>query len=392
MTDDKQLSGESQEQQPNDGSSWRASIAGWNASDLLDRYGRHLLMLAVIVVGLVAVRIGFDRLPLTATPASDTPVGQEASPTSDSQQPLTLADLPAYNGAEPVSAGGVFRRLNIHTVIPSRPRLVIITYTVQQGDSLFGIADKYGLQPETILWGNYDTLEDNPHALAPDQELNILPVDGTYYQWHEGDTLDGVATFFSVEPQDILDWPGNNLNPGMDFENPDIEPGTYVVIPGGKREFVSWQAPRVTRANPAAARILGPGYCGSIVDGAIGNGAFVWPTNSHSVSGNGFSSYHPAIDIGGSTGNAIYASDSGVVVYAGWNNYGYGNLVILDHGNGWQSLYAHLDTFGVGCGQSIFQGSVLGGMGSTGNSTGPHLHFELQSDTYGKVNPLNFLP
>jgi murein DD-endopeptidase MepM/ murein hydrolase activator NlpD len=81
-----------------------------------------------------------------------------------------------------------------------------------------------------------------------------------------------------------------------------------------------------------------------------------------------------------------------VVVYAGWNDYGYGNLVILDHGNGWQSLYAHLNTVGVGCGQSVFQSSTIGGMGCTGNCTGTHLHFEMQSDIYGKVNPLNFLP
>jgi murein DD-endopeptidase MepM/ murein hydrolase activator NlpD len=148
----------------------------------------------------------------------------------------------------------------------------------------------------------------------------------------------------------------------------------------------------VTRSNPAAASIIGPGFCGQVVDGAIGTSTFVWPTPGRQISGFSYSSFHPAIDIGGAIGNAIYASDTGVVVYAGWNTYGYGNLVIIDHGTGWQSLYAHLDRIDVGCGQSIFQGSQVGTMGVTGNSSGPHLHFELQSDQYGKVNPLNFLP
>ena len=99
---------------------------------------------------------------------------------------------------------------------------------------------------------------------------------------------------------------------------------------------------------------------------------------------------HPAIDIGGQIGNAIYAADSGVVVYAGWSDYGYGYLIVIDHGNGWQSAYAHLSAVGVVCGQSVFQGSVIGGLGSTGNSTGPHLHFELVYNG-AKLNPLNFV-
>jgi murein DD-endopeptidase MepM/ murein hydrolase activator NlpD len=80
------------------------------------------------------------------------------------------------------------------------------------------------------------------------------------------------------------------------------------------------------------------------------------------------------------------------VVYAGWNDYGYGNLIILDHGNGWESRYAHLSQVNVSCGQNVGQGDVIGLMGSTGNSTGPHLHFELMNSTLGKVNPLDFLP
>jgi murein DD-endopeptidase MepM/ murein hydrolase activator NlpD len=376
--------------QPERASTWQR-LRELDLRVFVRRYGRHMVILLVVALGVWAARIGLDSIDL-ASPATPTEAeSQVAATATNVPSSLTVADLPPYRPGQSISYG-VHRLLDIHTVIPSRPRLKVIQYEVKQGDSLFGIADQFGLKPETILWGNYETLKDNVHALSPGQELNILPVDGTYYQWHEGDTLTGVADFFGVEPEDILDWPGNELDPSMDYENPDIEPGTWLVVPGGTREIVSWQAPRVTRQNPAAARVIGPGYCGQVIEGAIGTGTFVWPTPGHTISGYNFSSLHPAIDIGGSIGNGIYASDQGVVVYAGWNNYGYGNLIILDHGNGWQSLYAHLNSIGVTCGQSVFQGTQIGAMGCTGNCTGPHLHFELQSDLYGKVNPLNFLP
>jgi murein DD-endopeptidase MepM/ murein hydrolase activator NlpD len=129
------------------------------------------------------------------------------------------------------------------------------------------------------------------------------------------------------------------------------------------------------------------------MDGPVGTGTYVWPTTARYISGYNYSpeSNHPAIDIGGQEGNAIYAVDNGVVVYAGWNDYGYGNMIVIDHGYGWQSLYAHLSALNVACGSYVYQGNVIGYMGTTGNSSGPHLHFELLSETYGKVNPLNFL-
>jgi murein DD-endopeptidase MepM/ murein hydrolase activator NlpD len=141
------------------------------------------------------------------------------------------------------------------------------------------------------------------------------------------------------------------------------------------------------------AKNYGPGYCGEVYEGPVGFGTFVWPSVERYLSGFDYdpSMNHNGIDIAGSIGNAIYAVDSGVVVYAGWNDYGYGNLIVIDHGNGWQSLYAHLDTYLVQCGSYVYQGDLIAGMGSTGNSTGPHLHFELRSDEYGRVNPWNFL-
>lgn len=306
----------------------------------------------------------------------------------------TMLSLPPLSVASELQ--GIARQTSLHTTIPSRPRQEVIKYTVQPGDTVFGIAEKFGLKPQTILWANYYTLLDNPHSLRPGQELNILPVDGTYYQWQAGDGLNGVARFFGVKPEDIINFPGNHLDPKTigDYAHPNIQPGTWLIIPGGKREFVSWSAPiGVTRQNPAVARALGPGACGPVSGGAVGFGTFIWPTNKHYLSGYDYSpeTNHYGIDIAGNEGEGVYASDAGVIVYAGWNDWGYGNMIIIDHGNGFQTLYAHLSALNVVCGQSVGQGDVIGAIGSTGRSSGPHLHFEIIYST-GKVNPWNYLP
>lgn len=307
--------------------------------------------------------------------------------------PLAEVALPPLEAAVETGSKGIARTTNMHTTIPVRPRVDVITYTVETGDTLFSIADSFGIKPETLLWGNFETLEDNPHLLRPEQVLNILPIDGTYYQWAEGDSLQTVADFFGVDPQEIIGYPGNRFDlTETTPESTNIEVGSWLIVPGGKRAIKDWGPPAISRSNPASARYYGAGHCGSVYEGAIGSSTFVWPTIAHSISGYGYNpGVHPAIDIAGGEGTPVFATDSGVVVYAGWSNYGYGNLVVIDHGNGWQSAYAHLSSYGVSCGQSVFQGGGIGAVGNTGNSYGAHLHFEL---VYGgaKINPLDFLP
>jgi murein DD-endopeptidase MepM/ murein hydrolase activator NlpD len=292
--------------------------------------------------------------------------------------------------------GGVPRLAQEHTIIPSRPRQEIVKYTVLEGDSVFGIAEKFGLNPETILWGNYYILLDNPHSLRPGQELNILPINGTYHEWQEGEGLNGVAAYYHVTPEDIINYPPNELELATigDFANPNIQPGTWLIVPNGRREFVAWSAPLgVTRENPASARVLGAGACGSISGGAVGYGTFVWPSNKTFISGFDYSpnTNHWGIDIAGNEGEGVYATDAGVIVFAGWNDYGYGNMIMVDHGSGFQSLYAHLNALNVVCGQSIGQGDVIGAIGSTGRSSGAHLHFEIRAIS-SFVNPWDVLP
>jgi len=242
---------------------------------------------------------------------------------------------------------------------------------------------------------NQSVLGDDPHNLRPDQVLYILPVDGTYHRWSAGDELEGVAEFYGVSVDAIIRFPGNHLMASGDADSAPqhIEPGTWLIIPGGRRQFVSWSAPYIPRDNPSVANILGSGACKEIPDGLVGSGVFIWPAAHHFLAG---FDYHPevnhaAIDLDGQEGDAVFAVDSGVVVFAGWNNWGLGMMVVINHGNGWQTLYAHLSAILVQCGQSVSQGDLIGTIGSSGNALRPQLHFEMMFEG-ARVNPWLYLP
>jgi hypothetical protein len=362
-------------------------LARLGLGEIVARIGTGMLTIVLVLIVVVMMRTLFQTSPFTANVGS----AENSAPTST--PPIKLAALPVLKAA----TGGVARMALIHTNIPDRPRADIYKYTIAKGDTVIGIAAKYNLKPQTIMFGNYYTLRDDPHNLTIGAELNILPVDGYYYEWQAGDGLNGVAKGLHVTPQDIINYSLNHLDLATigNFSNPNIKPGTWLIVPGGTRPYTSWSAPvGVTRTNPAIARVMGAGSCGKISDGAVGLGNFIWPTLGHTLSGFDYSpeTNHRGIDIGGSTGQPIFAVDAGVIVYAGWNDWGYGNMIMVDHGNGWQSLYAHLNSIGVMCGQSVDQGTVIGTLGSTGNSSGSHLHFELMHTLYSKVNPWSFLP
>jgi murein DD-endopeptidase MepM/ murein hydrolase activator NlpD len=372
----------------------------WSEKPLTRWIANLIAIAAVVALAFVAwqrvianPRVGQTEISTLTSIVTDPPPTKESdSAIAENSEQVDLNQLESSSASENSLDLGIARTINFDTVIPSRPRVDVITYTVQQGDTLFGIADNFGLKPETLLWGNFETLKDNPHLLKPEMVLNILPTNGVYYQWHEGDSVDRIASEFKTETQAILDYPGNRIDLTEITEGRvNIPSGTWLIIPDGKRPLKDWGPPAISRANPAVARYYGEGACGSVYEGAIGTGTFVWPTAYHGISGYTYGAIHPAIDIGGTTGDAIVASDSGVVVFAGWSNFGYGYMIVIDHGNGFQTAYAHLSAVAVGCGQSVFQGGYIGAMGSTGNSTGPHLHYEI-SFNGAKPNPLDYLP
>ena len=328
----------------------------------------------VITVGPTTIAEGLGLSPITFNP-----------------EPLPSgAELPDYSPTNSVFE--LPRRTNVDTNIPTRPRFEIEQYTIQSGDTVFGIAAQFNLEPDTIIWGNPE-LADKLNQLTPGTTINILPINGALRVVQEGDTLDKIAKVFHGSVEEIIAFGGNDIDP----ENPEPQIGQIIIIPNGWRDNVVWTLPEVP-ISTGAQRSTGtvsrnePGSCAGPFSGPTGGFNFTWPAANHYLSGFNYSGSHPGIDVAAGLGAPIYAAETGVVVFSGGSLYGYGLLVIIDHGNGWQTAYAHLSQINYGCGQAISQGAMLGLAGSTGNSSGPHLHFEMRNVDYGRVNPWNYLP
>ena len=294
-----------------------------------------------------------------------------------------VAAIPEGNTVSVLTLPALERSLTLKTVIPERPRYDIIKHTVARGDSVFAIAKEASIKPDTLLWANYDVLNDSPDSIRPGQELNLPPTDGILYQWKDGDTLEKIAAEYKAKVDDILNWPGNNI----DLTNPTFKAGQLVMIPGGSREYKQWLIPTIARGKSGTTGVAGSS-CGG---GPVGSGAFIFPVANHFLSGNDYYAGHLGIDLAAGEGSPVYAADAGVVVKAsnGYNG-GYGNVVMIDHGNGFATLYAHLSQINVTVCQGVGQGTVIGAAGNTGNSFGAHLHFEVRKNG-GFINPWSVL-
>ena len=341
---------------------------------------------AIFMVAL-AVYIFYERPPAVFSayfPENQVSAQTAVQVAQPAAQPLAVkVAMPDFEAAAPVNA--VLRATNLHTLVPDRPRSTADSYTVEKGDSLFGIAKFYALKPATVLWANYDTLNDNPNDLSIGDKLRIPPTDGIFYKWKEGDKLEKVAESYKAKVKDILTWPGNKL----DLLDPQVKAGTYIMIPGGWRPTNAWLIPNMWRANSGASRGIKAGC--ATTGTAVGGGYFVWPAGNHYLSGNDYSEIHLGIDIAAGEGATVYASDTGVVVYAAPISGGYGNMIMIDHGNGFTTVYGHLSSYLVSCGQNVSRGQQIARAGSTGNSTGPHLHFEVRQNG-AFINPWYVLP
>lgn len=337
----------------------------------------------VVTIFVVAALLGSTVYYKNSRPTTYIPVVQ---PTSAAGEPSAIAQPQV--GAPVVGAGdsgsSIPRKLQLITKIPERPRYKSTLYRVSRGDAMLSIAEEFKLKSETLLYVNTQ-LEDNPHNLKPGMELTIPPVDGLFYTWKDGDTFETVADKFFTTADEIINFPGNKV----DLTDPKIETGTTVMIPGGSRDLRQWEQDLATtgRGTSTGTSEIGGNSCGG---GPVASG-FGWPASSHNISGNGYGPGHLAIDIQANEGEPVYAAGAGVVTMAqgGWN-YGYGNVIQIDHGNGYVTVYAHLSVINVGLCTAVGQGAVIGAAGNTGNSFGAHLHFEVRSGG-ANINPYSIV-
>ncbi|RME71970.1 MAG: LysM peptidoglycan-binding domain-containing protein [Chloroflexi bacterium] len=335
-----------------------------------------LLLLAAVTTALALRQKGLlptqataqrsDTAPPTAPPPAEitppaalksAPVPQEADPppaviagTAESE---TAPDSDAYTSAlysaeqEGVpwpNAGG---------------RTRIETYTVQEGDTLWSIAAQYGLDIDTLRWSNPE-LERNPDILSVGMELRILPVIGVYHVVEAGDTVATIAQEYGVSEEDITAYPPNGLYPPY-----NLKPGQGIIVPFGRKN------PNLPPPDPALDFPL------------------AWPVAG--VVTQPFGPDHPALDIGAPYGSTVYAAAEGKVIRAGWLPTGYGYSIIIDHGDGLQTWYNHLKGTLIGVGSYVSRGDPIAEVGSTGHSTGPHVHFEVRVNGE-RVDPRDYLP
>ena len=265
----------------------------------------------------------------TAVSSTDiTPTRQFTTTTSENGGEL-FNDLPLI---EDYSLSPTF---NPHTLQLPAPQHTFETYIVERGDTPGGIADSFGIEPETLLGGN-PRLSQESSLLQTGIELIILPIDGVLHDVEPGDTLESLSQKYNVSIEEVIAYKPNNL------EFPyRLYPETQIMIPGAVRELFVWTPPDLSSVTSntswegAGVRPL-----------VVGTGSFIFPVNSRN-----FTQYfwygHPGVDIALAEGTPVYAADTGTVTYSAWNVYGYGNLIVVNHGNGYETFYAHLNGYNV---------------------------------------------
>lgn len=255
--------------------------------------------------------------------------------------------------------------LTTTTAISDKPRFEIFDYEVIKGDTLGTIAEKFGISIDTIKWANSLKTE----KLIPGQTLRIPPVTGIVHRVTAGDTIYSLAKKYKSDAQKIVNFPANDFS---DLDTFALNIGQTLFVPDG--------------VMPEAAPVYRPAQVPQFITGV--GGKFIWPARGiitqYPVS------YHMAVDIANRDAPPIAAGDAGVVFYAGCLRYGYGCHVIINHAEGFQTLYGHLSSYNVEAGSQVGRGQVIGRMGSTGRSTGTHLHFEVRKNGV-LLNPLSFL-
>jgi len=334
---------------------WAEAGKSWFAAGLYRQRGRYtqtFLHSALILLLLIGITLGPTLI-------------SETFPGLSGEDPWNEALSPSAVSASVLSQ-------ETATLESVKPRADVYEYTVKEGDTISTIAERFKVSVDTILWEN--NLKDVKSIKAGDV-LKILPSSGILHQVKHGETVYSIAKKYQVDPQVIVDWPYNSFANDETFA---LSAGQSLMVPDGIM-------PKVVPLQPQPRYFAQVPSAGTIT----GSGQFAWPASGQISQG--YSWYHKAIDIANAASPDILASDDGQVIVVGWPApAAYGNRVIIDHGNGYTTLYAHLSQIYVSAGQQVSRGQAIGKMGSTGRSTGTHLHFEIRLANAAQ-NPFNYL-
>jgi len=260
------------------------------------------------------------------------------------------------------------------TIVPeSRKRSEAFAYVIQGGDTLSSIGNKFKISTDALKYVNGLT---DRSILTVGKELTIPPVSGLIHTVESGDTLSSIAIKYDVASQAVADF--NYI-----LDTSSLALGTELVIPGAKVPTV---------VVPATPSLPGGVPSGGYAPAPASDTFCVWPTSVRIIT-QYFTWYHNGVDIANPIGTAappLYACTGGVVIRSGWDPWGLGLLIRIDHGNGYETAYGHMSRLDVGYGERVSRGQVIGLMGSTGRSTGSHVHFMVKYNGVAQ-NPLNYM-
>ncbi len=256
----------------------------------------------------------------------------------------------------------------------------IVTHVVVAGDTLSGIASQYGIDVNTLLWANDLSVTS---VLGLNDELQILPTSGVLHEVRSGDTLSKIAATYDVDMEDVLAY--NGLG-----SSDDLAIGLSLIVPGGQVIAVAPVSRRtsITSVITAPTTSTTTATTTTISTPVVSSGAMLWPTDLYTIT-QYYGWGHTGIDIDCHYDNDNYAAAAGIVEFSGWKG-GYGYAVDINHGNGLVTRYAHHASLYVSAGQQVSAGQAVGRCGTTGRSTGTHIHFEVIANGKFK-NPLEYI-
>lgn len=264
-------------------------------------------------------------------------------------------------------------------------------YEIQNGDTLEAIAERFHLSVETIVWNNPNLLVEGTPIIKEGMQLIILPVDGILYEWQDGDSLLNVAQRYGTTVEKIIEFPTNRLGLIKNSEGKilEIAPGSKIILPGAQQVTVENLSTEVVALSIKYSNLGKAAQCEITATAVVGTGTFIWPTSTDNWRES--DEIQNAIVIIGRVGDPVIASDTGVVVFVDDDLPNNLYRIVIDHGNGWHTVYRNLEKTNINCGEVVFQGDLIGSLGVTKTDLSSLLQFEIYSHNI-IVNPREYLP